>query len=213
ALIPAQERFDSENTMNPPLELAYWYWGLKAAQAWRERLGLEKDQQWQDVIDHLADLPANENLYLFAENAIDSYTNPQFLGDHPIVLGILGFLPETGKTNREMVKNTLDKVQESWNWESVWGWDFPLAAMSATSLNQPQMAIDLLMMDTPKNRYLLNGHNYQDNVLRVYLPGNGGLLSAIAMMCSYNEKNGNGFPDNEKWNVKYENFLPCPQNK
>jgi len=33
-----------------------------------------------------------------------------------------------------------------------------------------------------KNTYLVNRHNYQDKRLRLYLPGNGGLLAAVAMM-------------------------------
>ena len=40
------------------------------------------------------------------------------------------------------------------------------------------------MMDVPKNRYLANGHNYQDDRLPIYLPGNGGLLAATAMMAA-----------------------------
>jgi hypothetical protein len=37
-------------------------------------------------------------------------------------------------------------------------------------------------MDVQKNIYLPNGHNYQDQRLRIFLPGNGGLLTAVAMM-------------------------------
>ncbi len=40
------------------------------------------------------------------------------------------------------------------------------------------------MMNIKTNTYLVNGHNYQDDRLRLYLPGNGGLLSAIALMCA-----------------------------
>ena len=38
------------------------------------------------------------------------------------------------------------------------------------------------LMNIQTNTYLRNGNNYQDDRLRIYLPGNGGLLSAIAMM-------------------------------
>lgn len=46
------------------------------------------------------------------------------------------------------------------------------------------LAIDILLMDSPKNEYLPNGHNRQGDRadLPLYLPGNGGLLFAIAMM-------------------------------
>jgi hypothetical protein len=37
-------------------------------------------------------------------------------------------------------------------------------------------------MQTPKNEYLPNGHNYQRANLPCYLPGNGALLLAVAHM-------------------------------
>jgi hypothetical protein len=49
--------------------------------------------------------------------------------------------------------------------QSQWGWDFPLAAMYATLLNKPDLAVDFLMMKTQKNTYLLNGRNYQNKIL------------------------------------------------
>jgi hypothetical protein len=207
ALIPAQECFSPATTINPPFELAYWYWGLQTAQQWRGRLGLTKDNHWQDIIEKLSDLPVADSLYLFAESAPDSYTNSRYLTDHPVILGILGFLPETKKVDKVILSNTLRKIEEMWKWETIWGWDPPLAAMTATKLNQPEKAIEFLLMETPKNKYLSNGHNYQTNTLTLYLPGNGALLSAVAMMCTHKDKNGkNGFPYNGKWNVKYEDF-------
>lgn len=53
---------------------------------------------------------------------------------------------------------------------------------AAIRLGEPETAIDILLMDTPANRYLLNGHNYQNAALPCYLPGNGGLLTATAML-------------------------------
>lgn len=213
ALIPAQERFDPETTIDPAFELAYWYWGLKTAQRWRTRLGLQPDKHWQLVIDKLSDLPVKDSLYLFTETAPDSYTNPRYLTDHPMVLGALGFLPLTDKVNRKIMEKTMDKIIGVWNWKSLWGWDFPLMAMDATCLDRPQLAVDLLLKDTPKNTFLPDGNNYQDSTLTLYLPGNGSLLTAVAMMCTYRNKNGeNGFPSDGKWNVKYENLLPWSDN-
>ncbi len=207
ALIPAQECFDPETTINPVFELTYWYWGLQTAQTWRERLGLEKNSQWQQVIDHLSALPVKDSLYLFTENTTDSYSNSRYLKDHPIVLGILGFLPKTKKVDNKIMLNTLEAVKKDWDWQSTWGWDFPLAAMNATLLNKPDLAVDFIMMKTAKNTYLLNGHNYQNEILTLYLPGNGALLTAVAMMCTHrNDKGTNGFPSNGKWNVRYENL-------
>jgi hypothetical protein len=74
-----------------------------------------------------------------------------------------------------------------------------MLAMSAAALGRSEQAIDFLMMDVPKNRYLLNGHDYQDSRLSIYLPGNGGLLSAVAMMCTSDR-----FPKDGKWKVRWE---------
>ncbi|MBN2349739.1 MAG: hypothetical protein JXJ22_12910, partial [Bacteroidales bacterium] len=207
ALIPAQECFSPETTINPSFELVYWYWGLKTAQRWKNRLGETENKKWQDVIDNISDLPIQDSLYLFTENVKNSYINTEYLKDHPIVLGTLGFLPLTEKIDTAILKNTLHKIIEKWDWNTTWGWDFPLAAMNAACLNEPELAIDLLMMDTDKNLYLLNGHNYQDDKLGLYLPGNGALLTAVALMCTHiNTWGYNGFPRNGDWNVKFENL-------
>jgi len=59
-----------------------------------------------------------------------------------------------------------------------------------------------LMMNTEKNRYLTNGHNWQRPNLPCYLPGNGGLLYAIAMMAG----GWKGVPSDSSWTVRSENF-------
>jgi len=37
------------------------------------------------------------------------------------------------------------------------------------------------------------------------LPGNGGLLAAVAMLCQQNDINNN-FSELNNWNIKYEGF-------
>jgi len=86
-----------------------------------------------------------------------------------------------------------------------------MVAMCATRLNEPEIAIEALLMDVQKNTYLKNGHNYQDDRLKIYLPGNGGFLKTIALMCAGWEgceiKNP-GFPDDGTWDVEWENLNP-----
>jgi hypothetical protein len=85
--------------------------------------------------------------------------------------------------------------------------------MTAARLNRPTQAIDALLMDVQKNTYLKNGHNYQDQRLRLYLPGNGGLLAAVAMMAAGwdgNTKPNPGFPDDGTWKVRWEGFKRMP---
>ncbi|ASB49756.1 hypothetical protein [Alkalitalea saponilacus] len=209
ALIPAQERFAPEITINPAFELAYWHWGLETAQQWREKNGLERNPEWQDVIDKLSPLPMKDGLYLFTESAPDSYSNENYLTDHPMVLGLLGILPETPMVDHDYLNNTLNAILEKWHWDTCWGWDFPMAAMNAAKLGRQNLAVDLLLMETIKNTYLLNGHNYQDDDLSLYLPGNGGLLTAVAMMCTMqNRKTKSGFPDDGTWKVRHEGLKP-----
>ena len=181
-IIAAQERFKPETTFNTPFELAYWHWGLTTAQEWRVRLGMPKNPEWQKVIDKLSKLAEANGLYLAAESAPDSYTTREYMTDHPSVLGVYGMLPGKDIVNPEVMKNTFNFIWDKWNWEETWGWDFPLTAMSATRLGMPEKAMEALFMAPKTNTYLANGHNYQDNRLRLYLPGNGGLLSAVAMM-------------------------------
>ena len=53
----------------------------------------------------------------------------------------------------------------------------------------------------------------QDARLRVYLPGNGGLLTAVAMMCAGwdgNELLTPGFPDDGSWKVVWEDLMVMP---
>jgi hypothetical protein len=210
-LIPAQEHWSRSTTSNPPFELAYWHWGLTVAQQWRKRLGLEPDQKWEDVRTKLASPDSANHVYLGIAGAADSYSNPEKMRDHPMVLGAYGILPDWEKIDPETMRNTLMVVKQNWDWASTWGWDYPMASMCAARCGEPELALDFLLMDVQKNTYLKNGHNYQNDRLRIYLPGNGGTLHAVAMMCAGWEgcrTQNPGFPKNGKWKVRWENLSP-----
>lgn len=200
-LISAQESLRLETTINPTFELSYWYWGLKTAKEWRERLGLAEDVKMNDVIGKLAAPTVQDGVYLCSEDTRDTWQNSRYMSDHPIISGSLGMIPETGFIDHDVLANSIDSIKMKWNWRSCWGWDFPMLAMSAAAIGRPEQAVDFLLMEAPKNRYLPNGHNYQDTRLTIYLPGNGGLLSAVAMMCT-----GDRFPQNGQWKVRWENL-------
>ena len=52
------------------------------------------------------------------------------------------------------------------------GWDYPMVAMTAARLGEPQKAVGVLLKsDGPNNKYTANGHNPQRGDLPVYLPG------------------------------------------
>ena len=209
----AQEIFPKDKTFNPTFELTYWRWGLETAQLWRQRLGLPRNEKWDAVLKDLAHPPVGDGKYLFAETTPDCYTNPKWNADHPSVTAALGMLPGPG-VDAETMRYTLDWVWKNWNWPDTWGWDYPMLAMCAARLGEPERAVDALLLDTPKNHWALNGQVYQRPGLTIYLPANGGLLYAAAMMAagwdSSPKRNAPGFPDNGQWNVRWENLRPAP---
>ena len=212
-VIPAQERFKAMETYNPTYELVYWHWALGVAQQWRKRLHLPADKKWDDVVKKLSPLPTQDNKYLFTESATDSYTNPKYRTDHPSVFGALGMMPQTNEVDTAIMHNTFNWIWKNWSWNKTWGWDFPMTAMTATRLGLPEKAIDALLMPVQTNTYLNNGHNYQDDRLTIYLPGNGGLLAAVAMMCAGYDGCKTvepGFPKNGKWKVRWEGLKKMP---
>ena len=217
----SQEIFPKESTMNPTFELTYWRWGLETAQRWRERLGLGREHKWDEVLERLAKPRLGDGRYLFAETAPESYGDKKWVKDHPSVLAALGMLPPvtTGEGGKfliepEAMRRTLDWIWQNWNWPDTWGWDYPMVAMTAARLGEPERAVDALLLETPKNHYGINGHNYQRPGLTIYLPGNGGILYATAMMAAGWDGapagNAPGFPQNGKWQVRWEGLRKAP---
>ncbi|MEG8945932.1 glycoside hydrolase family 65 [Rosettibacter firmus] len=209
-LIPAQEIYKPATTYNPAFELSYWKFGLKTALEWKKRLRLSIDKNWKHVLENLSEIPLKDSLYQNAENALNTFEDVKNCKDHPTLLAPLGMIPDES-INKSIMRKTLKKVLELWDWESTWGWDYPMMAMTAARIGEPELAIKCLKMSVKKNTYLNNGHNYQDERLPIYLPGNGGLLTAVAMMASGWNKNkifAPGFPKNGKWKIKVEGIMP-----
>lgn len=212
-IIPAQETFKAEETYNPSFELTYWYWALNVAQQWRIRSGMKPDAKYDAVLKQLSALPQQDGIYYPTESAKDSYTNPKYRTDHPIVLGNMGMLAPVKDIDTVVMHRTFNWVWNNWNWPETWGWDFPLTAMCAVRLGLPEKAVEALLMPITTNTYLTNGHNYQDGRLRIYLPGNGGLLAAVAMMCEgYDGSTAKepGIPKNGQWKVRWEGLKKMP---
>lgn len=208
-LIPAQECHRMEDSMNPPYELEYWRYGLDIAVQWAERLGIAANPVWSKVSTAISKPAVMDGVYLAHAQCPNTFTEKNH--DHPSMLGALGILPGT-LIDRDIMRNTLHKVLEVWKWDTAWGWDFPMSAMTAARLGEGQLAVDLLLMDAVKNTYLPNGHNYQRPGLSAYLPGNGGLLTAVAMMaCGWHggdNRMNPGFPQDGSWSVRWEGLNP-----
>lgn len=106
-------------------------------------------------------------------------------------------------------------VRDHWDWNSAWGWDFPVMAMTATRLGRPDLAVDALLTDTAKNTYLATGHSPQiGSILPLYLPANGALLTAVSLMIagwdSADTDECPGFPRDGSWTVQHEGFPVWP---
>lgn len=230
-----QESMSKDFSYNHPFELAYWSYGLNTAQKWRERMGYQRNAIWDKIIQNLSTLPENKEIYLAglpsfpfenkanSQETFDAFKTPDQQGnkqlseqdfllksksDHPAVLGACGMLPYQSLYSKNKMTSTLNWVINNWNWDTTWGWDYGMTAMCAARLGKPEIAINLLLLDKQKNTYLKNGHNYQEpKRLRLYLPGNGALLSTVAMMCAgwdgCQEINP-GFPKDGSWNVRWE---------
>ena len=165
------------------------------------------------MLDRLSALPVRDGKYLFAETAPESFTDPRWARDHPSVVGALGVLPGPG-VDRATMQRTFDWIWANWSFPDTWGWDYPMLAMSAARLGQPERAVDALLLDVPKNAYRPNGHNHQRPGLTIYLPGNGGLLAAVAMMAAgwdgAPEGHAPGFPADGRWQVRWEGLRRMP---
>lgn len=234
-----QESMSKDFSYNHPFEQVYWVYGLTTAQKWRERMGLQRLAEWDDIIKRMGPLPEHNDIYTAGEPtqpflksqdgtepsvAFDPFnyggdsgkkqlTEEEFYlkcgSDHPAVLGACGLLPYYGQYDRAQMQRTLNWVMDNWNWPTTWGWDYGMTAMCAARLGDGENAVRALLIDKGKNTYLVSGHNYQEpKRLRLYLPGNGALLDAVAMMCAgwdgCKDIKNPGFPQNGKWNVKWE---------
>lgn len=195
--IPMQGR-QEKVAEQPAFESAYWFYALNkhAKEHWH----------YAQLCKHFAPLAIENGLYLCAAKDGDESGE-----GHPAVLAALGMLPATGYIDANVMKATLEDILTNWDWDTARGADFAMTAMCAARLGEPQKAIDALLMDKAANKYLANGLNGQNG--EVSLTGNGGLLSAIALMCAgWNgcETQNPGFPADGSWNIRWEKINPLP---
>jgi hypothetical protein len=187
-LIPAQENHPPHETWNPTFELEYWADALETAQLWRRRLKLREVADWEKVRAQLSPLPVRDGVYLAHENCPQTFTERN--RDHPSMLMAYGYLPGK-RADPGTMRRTFQKVMDTWKFDTTWGWDYGMMAMTAVRIGGRKLALETLLMDTPKNHWLPNGHTWQRANLPVYLPSNGALLSAVAMIeriAPYNKK-------------------------
>ncbi len=202
-LVPVSENLDAKTAMNPAFELGYWRFGLRVANEWRKRMGLTPNLKWRSVAANLSPIPQQDGLYVLNEGVQNMWSKYNF--EHPALTGTYGMLPGDG-VDVAIMKQTLAKVSQVWDFQRTWGWDFPMLAMCAARLGDPDKAVDFLLHPAPGFQFdecgLATGGPFP------YFPSNGGLLYAVAMMAAgwdgATKANAPGFPQNGSWKVRWE---------
>lgn len=201
------ETGESKSTRNPTFELGYWRFGLCTAQVWRERLGLPREPAWDQVLNHLAPMPQQDGLYLTQDGMTDTYTKMN--RNHPAIIGALGMLPGDG-VDVTVMKASLAKIRQVWR--GMWGWDYPMIAMCAARTGDPRGAVDMLL-DSSRS-FEFNACGLPTGGPFPYLPSNGSLLYAVAMMAAGWDgapaRPAPGFPDDGSWVVRWEGLKRAP---
>ncbi|NLJ42795.1 MAG: hypothetical protein GX431_03990 [Bacteroidales bacterium] len=197
-------------TRDAVFDLAYWRWGLDHAQIWRKRMNKAPDPFWHKVRKNLAPLPVDSGVYVHSSEWHDTYIKRAW--EHPDPVGVIGMLPPVEGVDRETAHRTLLKIWQTWDWKRCWGWDFPWFAIAAARLGEPKLAVDALLKDAgTKNFYDTRGVCTGGPC--PYLPGNGGLLYAVAMMAAgwdgAPDRQAPGFPDDGTWTVRWEGLKPA----
>ena len=198
-LDPAMPPCELGFTYDTLFDLAYWRWALETAQIWQERMGLPRVEKWDDVAYHLAPLPVQDGVYIRSPEWTHTYTELTY--EHPDPVGVYGMVPPTDMVDREIARASLKKVWETWNMNRIWGWDFPWIAMCAARVGEPEMAVEAMLSCG------LDEIGCNDAGSYPYLPANGAILFAAAMMAAgRNGEHAPGFPDDGKWVVRHENI-------
>ncbi|KAE8450264.1 hypothetical protein EG329_006692 [Mollisiaceae sp. DMI_Dod_QoI] len=209
-MYPVSENTNPNATINPTFELAYWRFGLSIASTWKARQNLPVPANWTHVLTNFAPLPIQNGTYVIYEGIPDMWIDPNTYFDHPAMIGIYGLLPPPSPAfpsfNLTLVENTAAKIGGIWNFSQLFGWDFPMLAMNAARLEEPEQAV----------AYLLDPNFIFDDVgmpvggprvATPYMPGSGSLLLAVAMMAGGwdgLEEGKSAWP--EGWVVKSEGF-------
>jgi hypothetical protein len=199
-----EKHSDYRHNLNPTMELGYWKWTLETAQEWRARLDMPRDPLWDKVINNLAPLTVRDGVYPALE--LPEEDKPGFM-----TTWLGGIIPDEG-LDKQAMRNTLHAVANIGNVQASITWGTAMYAMCAARLNEPDAAIQLLVGKYEHNPFMVSGYTVRrPDQTPMYMPANGGWLSAVAMMAAgWDGSTGYapGFP--KDWKVKYEDLLPMP---
>ena len=209
------EQNSENNTQNPSFELAYWYYGLKVAQDWRERLDMLRDPKWDDILNKLARMTVADGKYVELETEPDMFKSKGRVSSSMIMA--LGYLPQTPMIDKKIMEQTFQTIIERNGINSFTSWSMGKGALTAARLGDQQTAVDILCNNSPETRFLKNGlvqRPKEPMGCPAYLPVNSSFLAAIALMAAgwdgAPEINAPGFPQDGNWHVQSENLNKLP---
>ena len=172
-------------------ELAYWSFGLSIASMWRERQGLPPMDRWKSAERGLCKplpRPINgtgpEIYYPYSNSTVDE----PFAKGYAVQLFANAILPGSlhGVDPKVMSATVLQALDFLDITRLPWCSDPPLYAMAAARLGMTELALELLLQPNGTAggtmSYLSSGHCAIKGFLPLYTPGNGALLSSVAMM-------------------------------
>ena len=181
-LIPAQECFDGREVRSPIFEVEYFIHVFKLAQKYNY-----SKEIYEDIINNAVMPKVLDNCYESHLNTNLTYIEHNY--DHPLPIMAYSFF-KSERLDKNIIKNSLDKIFKTWDFDKMWGWDFPSISMCLNNLGLKDEALKFIKTNYPKNTYLKNGHNAQipdDEILPLYLPGNGALIIFIYLFLNGNE--------------------------
>ncbi|HEY4330858.1 MAG TPA: hypothetical protein VGN88_14040 [Phycisphaerae bacterium] len=202
-----EKHTDYAHNLNPTMELGYWKWALERAQEWRVRMGMPKEELWQKVIDGFAPLTVRNGVYPAAEMPAENSAAGMTTWLYAALPGE-GIDKEAMRATMRSAARGATGVQASVTWgTSMW-------AMCAARLGETETTMQLL-----SGRYAEGGNPFRESGYTVrkpeqtpmYMPANGGWLSAVAMMAAGWDGKTEGAPGFPKgWKVRFEGILPMP---
>lgn len=206
-----------ELVRDPTFELAFWHYGLRVAQQWRQRQGLAPEPHWDDVIKHLAAPSQQDGKYLEIAGIRDIF-RPGKQGAPSSMLLALGYLPASPVIDTETARRTFHAVHEQRGADGGWvSWQMGQGALTAARLGEPERAVAILANTAPSARFMPSGYSRRPRDPEgavAYLPTNAAYLMALGLMAGGWDGApagpAPGFPKDGAWDLRAEGLLPLP---
>ena len=209
------ESTEENTTQNPSFELAQWYHGLMVAQEWRERLGMEREPLWDDILKKLSRITIQEGKYVEIETDPDMYKGNGGIPSHMLLA--YGYLPKTEMIDEEVMEETFKEVLERNGLNSFVSWSLGKGALTAARLGEQETAVDIVTNTAPKAVFHKSGYAQRPKepmACPAYLPVNSSFLAAVALMAAGWDGapavNAPGFPQDGSWQVRVEGLNKLP---